>query len=499
MDSILSYEELDNLCENITRFFGVDEDDESTPIITLHEAHLGAVEFNENNEQKIYTFGPKMCLQIEEGDHVVLETKHGSTEYITNKDYTVQIDGKFYCKDYPILLWGARKRFKGLLVAVEISRLNGDEIKTITEIVDVSSRKIEMAEVFFKEKKLIVRKGSVPTIKHKDKLLVDTESNKEWYGILSWNGKTYQPSIRGYHSGERREAGPKGAIRVGVEIEKEKEGAREKISAEYLYDRFKWHAETDSSLQSDVGYELVSPIYALDKPAKMFEDLEALRYLIDTPDQTPSGRAGGHINVSTDIPEDELRKVDGYIGKAILKRIAGFVGLLYAMYPDRSDNNYSRASKLSEYIKNPGKRAFYPKRDRLEIRIFPEVQTVDDLKNRLLLVKYMITQATTRTDVVVARMFNPETNLHKLLNDMGYDVKELAQKVMEMNARFDKERFTASVHKKLGEYGVKVLTKVKRTKKEKDAIINSVTRSLADLVDDEASISEITNAISRRL
>ena len=300
--------------------------------------------------------------------------------------------------------------------------------------------------------------------------VVKTKSNLEFYGIIQWKGKTYTPGLHSYHGTTRKDKNDalNKKYRIGFEVEKENQERKKTISADYLQDRYGWVAEYDSSL--DEGYELVSPIYSMMSRKTIMNDLEALRDYIDGGDEHRYENCGGHINVS----------IKGETGYDLLRTIKGFAALLYAMYPKRADRGYGRGYKFKDYLEFPSKRAFYPKDDLLEIRIFPGVTDVENLMQRYELVRYMVTQPAKSTITVVERLLDPTTRLHMLITDMGYKPQELAQEMLEQNAKFDKERYTQKIHKCLKDKGLEIKTimkptakETKKLKREFDKMVNS--------------------------
>lgn len=291
-----------------------------------------------------------------------------------------------------------------------------------------------------------------------DTFYINTTANLRHHGYISWNNKVYTPGLSGYHSNERtwRSSDHESAkYRIGFEVEKESD-CRDKISTRYLKDRFNWVAEEDSSLSCNYGYELVSPIYNLLSRSTIKADLEHLRPYIDGGNKD-QGDCGGHINISQ-------KGVDGY---KLLANLKGFAPLLYAMYPDRVSNSYSRVKSFKTYSERPCKQAFYPKSDRLEIRIFPVVDTVEDLMLRYELTRYMMTQSTKSPTTVVTRLLDPTTKLHTIITDLGFKPKVLAQAMLEADAKYDHTKYSEAVHVQVGKLGLKICTTIKPTAKQR--------------------------------
>ncbi len=483
----LKTEEMDKLSERLDLMFKHDTKENAYP--RFDDACIMLGQINLTSDQKFETIGVNMGLPITAGSRKLLSFD-GGEHYATN---AIQVDnGDWAFNEKEVLKW--RNPIYAILGVVQsygkvvsstreptqVSVAINEILPTIT--VQYLGKDIEIVQT--KQAKIIDSDGG-------NKL--DTPKNRKHYGYFSWKGKAYKPELRGYHSGSGRQYANDNVrladMRVGVEIEKEFKKGRDSLSSKYLSDRWGWVAETDSSLDSQTGYELVSPMYDLEKLSPMFKDLDQLQEWIDK--KPISSRAGGHINVSC---RKLANRGEDYHGKTILKKISGFICMLYAMYPDRAKNGYSEAKTLESYINSPSKKAFFPKGDRLEIRIFPEVSNVAELKLRLKLCRYMLKQSTTRTDVVIARMFNPKTQLHKLLKEMGYDVTELANHTMKFSADLESERFSVSTHAKLKGLGVSILTPIKRSSKEQSLVLKKVQQLLED-----SGLSDVSSKLLSQL
>jgi hypothetical protein len=309
---------------------------------------------------------------------------------------------------------------------------------------------------YYKGASYIFKDGAFPEHYIGGMNIVETKANLEFYGVIEWQGKTYSPHLYAYHSQERtavNNAMDK-TYRIGFEIEKENKALRNRIPAGYLYDRWRWIAESDSSLYN--GYELVSPVYNMLNRSRIKKDVEALRNWIDGGDEDYYRNTGGHINVS----------IKDKSGKQVLKTIRGFASLLYAMYPERATGHYCGARKFDKYGDGGHYQAFYPKPHLLEIRVFPGVKTVEDLLQRYELVRYMLTQPAKSTITVINRLLDPTTRLHQLITDMGYEPQELAQEMLNQEQRWDNERYSEKVHKEVEAKGLKIKTIIKPSAKQ---------------------------------
>lgn len=169
---------------------------------------------------------------------------------------------------------------------------------------------------------------------------------------------------------------------VGFEIEKE-DMRTCSISYRGLYSRTNWIKEDDGSLNQDIGYELVSPVYnlfdnKLDKDIKSHEELKTLI------NANYSDKCGGHINIGS-------RR---FSPKQIFEHLSGWFPLMYSLYTNRLSRSYSEAKKIHRYREASGIEAkysaFHIKDFVLEFRLPPAVQNVDNLIWRRDLIRIMV-------------------------------------------------------------------------------------------------------------
>jgi hypothetical protein len=171
-------------------------------------------------------------------------------------------------------------------------------------------------------------------------------------------------------------------VSFGVEVEKEDAYVMETIRYNELYDTTGWAKERDGSLDSDMGFELVSPIYDLFDLTALKKDLEN-RYIREHVNASyNSDTCGGHITISVrDMSSFEL-----------IGGLKAFFPLLYSLYPDRCSESYSQAKSAYDLILSPTKySAVYVKNDKLvEFRIFPAVVNTTDLLWRIELMQFIV-------------------------------------------------------------------------------------------------------------
>jgi hypothetical protein len=170
-------------------------------------------------------------------------------------------------------------------------------------------------------------------------------------------------------------------VTFGVEVEKEDQDVMESIDYQSLYNKTGWAKERDGSLDCDTGFEFISPIYDLFDLTKFNEDI-ANYDVSNHLNADYSDSCGGHFNIA----------VKGMSSHELLGGLKAFFPLLYGLYPERCDIDYSKARSAYDMILSPTKySAVFLKSDRIvEFRIFPAVTGVADLKWRIELMQFMI-------------------------------------------------------------------------------------------------------------
>lgn len=213
----------------------------------------------------------------------------------------------------------------------------------------------------------------------------------------------YLESNAGYHELSRVHADPISEYSIGIEVEKVDSTLLHSHKALQLYDNFKWSKERDGSL-GDEGFELVSPIYALEKET-IETDVQTspLKELINA---RVDNRCGGHINLGC-INCDT---------KTLFKRFEFVYPLLYAMYPERMSNRYCEAKHNKRYINGePNKySAILIKSYALEFRIFPAIKDVSDLLWRLRFMRHIVSRADL-SEASIAADLKTDSELTELL------------------------------------------------------------------------------------
>jgi hypothetical protein len=252
-----------------------------------------------------------------------------------------------------------------------------------------------------------------------------------------------------YQSLSRRDKSTdKTVCRIGFEVEKE-DGDACGIHYKDVYDRTGWGKENDGSLDSCIGYELVSPTFDL-FTNDMDNDIKDPD-LITLINGKHSSSCGGHINIShTKYSPDEL-----------FEGISGFIPLLYSMYENRLDQNYSKAKKKQEYFFVKEKRSsFYIKDNRVELRLPPAVKSVRNLLWRRDLMRIIMTNMNASEVDVLKMIVNQRSKLYKHLRII-YTQSQVLTKI---------EKFIK--YSKM--YNNKVLDNVDVSKIKSDGLSNSI-------------------------
>lgn len=221
----------------------------------------------------------------------------------------------------------------------------------------------------------------------------------------------------GYHSLSRRwKTASDTTFTVGFEIEKE-DGEAGLIHFQKLFNDTDWCKESDGSLDREVGYELVSPVFNLytndlEKQIKSSDDLMTLI------NADYSDNCGGHINLGshTHNPEE------------LFEGLSHFFPLLYSMYTNRLDKEYSKAKNKHEYYRKDKYSSFYMRDKVLEFRIFPAVKNFEQLIWRRDLIRIFVDNIN-KSEVDVLRMLvDSRSKLYKHMRKV-YSQDQMVRKV----------------------------------------------------------------------
>lgn len=242
-----------------------------------------------------------------------------------------------------------------------------------------------------------------------------------------------------YHSQKPRDTYSQSIYRIGVEIEKEcMDGASHSHRA--IYNKFGWVKERDGSLNGDCGYELVSPIYALNSPKLMRDAREIESQFPKIINGDFSESCGGHIHFS--------KRATG--GQNLLEEVCGYLPLLYAIYKGRTKRNYSQA-KTKDNIKHSEEKyqAVRILRDRIEFRIFPAVKNLTTLEWRIKLLRIIASNPTASPIKVVNDLCDKRTQLHALFLEIFTEqtIYKRAIDALIMAKKYDNDCFNIDFSK----------------------------------------------------
>ena len=230
------------------------------------------------------------------------------------------------------------------------------------------------------------------------------------------------PSLEGYHAAARRHhdssklTDPSVDWCVGWEVEKEDRNARIKACRLNCSLGGGWIAERDGSLDPEVGVEFVSPVYDLMDSKTQIADFERLDWVMNA---SKSNACGGHITISR----------RGMTSNKLLEKLTPYIPMLFAIYEGRLAGRYSGVQTKDE-IENSSRRAIYLKSSCVEIRVPSAVGTIEDIKWRLKLVRWIAKSIDAdkhnHYSQVAEAMFD-DTKLNKLLS-VFYNIDKLRRK-----------------------------------------------------------------------
>lgn len=168
---------------------------------------------------------------------------------------------------------------------------------------------------------------------------------------------------------------------IGYEVEKEDYTVLQSLFVtEFENTCTGWRKERDGSLDSDSGFEVISPIFPLSVPhiEKLIRENPVLVNHINA---DYGSHCGGHINISK----------ENWTGEELFDTVKGYMPLLYALFPDRTTISYCMGKKASELKKDNSKyQAIRITYSYIELRIFSAVRNIDHLIWRTKLVEMML-------------------------------------------------------------------------------------------------------------
>ena len=230
--------------------------------------------------------------------------------------------------------------------------------------------------------------------------------------------------LRGYHDGSYKEYtfDGKSKYKIGYEIEKEDQDVLESVDIDDFEEQtdYKWRKESDGSLCSSSGYELISPTFEFNI-TKIFKHIESNDTLVKHINANHSTSCGGHINLSQ----------KGLSGNELFDRIKGYTPLFYALYHGRVDKNYCKGKNNRDLkYENEKYQAIKIHDNRVEFRIISAVPNVKTLKWRSKLIMSILKNP---TDDVIQGYYNVDTKFTRLLKETYTD-----EKLVTLKERFKK-------------------------------------------------------------
>lgn len=266
-----------------------------------------------------------------------------------------------------------------------------------------------------------------------------------------------------YHSrvGRQDESGDS-RFKVGIEVEKEDEDVVHNTKTREVLETTGWVIERDASLDNEIGFELISPIYPFDIP-EIERRIEPITRLLNA---KTSIRCGGHIHVSdTERTPEE-----------ILLDIRGYLPLLYGLYPSRAKREYSEAKEVDSYLSNGHRQAISITPNTLEFRIFPAVRDKNQLLFRLSLVEYMLKNKETDVIKVGELLLDKNSELYKLLSRRISDVRlrVKAEALVDYANYIDRDALVLKGNK------IRRVIKVPKIKEEKQKLLEEKVREIAE-------------------
>jgi len=253
------------------------------------------------------------------------------------------------------------------------------------------------------------------------------ENDGEYYGEPQDN----ESYTRSYHNGSYKSQNfdNKSPFKIGFEIEKEDKDILESIYIDSFEEEtgHLWRKETDGSLDSYSGFELISPTFELDID-KIFNLIESNNTLLDHINAKFGYSCGGHINLSK----------NGLSGNEFFDLVKGYTPLFYSLYYGRVDKTYSKG-KSNQDLKNENQKyqAIKIHDNRVEFRIISAVVNVTTLKWRTKLMQLICENP---TDSAIKAYFNIETVFAPLIAEMYPTVEKLEKlknRIKENTLKFE--------------------------------------------------------------
>ena len=245
------------------------------------------------------------------------------------------------------------------------------------------------------------------------------DDSEEWYHEND-RPVSIQSTNCGYHRLERvLKFNDNAVATIGFEIEKEDAEAGD-VHYSSLYSDTKWIKESDASLCSYAGYELVSPAFNL-YDSSLEDEINSDERLISLINANHSVNCGGHINLA----------VKGFNSEQLFEGVSAFLPLIYALYPARTSNksstDYSKRRKKHKYYDKDKFSAVYIKDNVLEFRAPSAVRNVTNLLWRRDLMRIIVDNINKSEVEVLRMMLTHSSKLYKHLRKV-YTQEQLVDK-----------------------------------------------------------------------
>lgn len=216
------------------------------------------------------------------------------------------------------------------------------------------------------------------------------------------------PRLFRYHHGPRNsKIMGSDNFRIGFEVEKEDEVARNKYAARVVAKETMWSKERDGSLNESSGFELVSPIYGLYE--SVLDDDLKMDILREHINADISSSCGGHVHLSK----------RGTEGSELFESLSSWIPMIYSLYVGRIHRHYCRVKKNDDIINGEDKyqsiRIFD---DRVEFRIISAVRDVDNLVWRRDLFRIICRNLDITPFSVVSMLSDKKSELYKHLAEV---------------------------------------------------------------------------------
>ncbi len=472
--------QIESIFKRIDTLLSVDPSDESTwcdidmAINCLAEMNIGAPK-----AERFCTIGSKVGIQQKDIDKDLKCLGNG--HYAEREDLT---GGKLVIdKDRIYYHEGGARCYMEVLIADAQGEPTLKSMKPVAELI----------ELMYMGSTISVLKKDWKTMGRDGKQLV-SDKNGAYCGFIKHeaSGLWFNKGLARYHSQSGREdLRGKGVFGIGFEVEKVSSANRDKVHSDLLLQQCKWVAESDSSL-GDSGYELISPIYNLMSRKLITKDCEFLKDLMKT--TRLNSKCGGHINVSK----------KGLTSAELLDTIRGYASLFYAMDENRMHAEYSRVRKFIDYKESATKYNCFnvSNSQRLEIRIFSEVESAEHLLKRYEFIRHVLTNPTKRTETVAAKLLDPSSPLHNLVKDLNKDPIKMAAKMIVHSEAIDNERFTAMIHTQFKAHGIKFSKGRRTTKVERKSLRKALANWMGLMPEELINLSDrdtIINSVQSRI